>query len=165
MTDSLTERVEYLSECLAVALELAPQLDAAERGQLASLHPFANAYWLDGLIAAGRSQPTQDTQLIAQLTLRLQKAAERERYLLEELDETRRGEGARRGAWQLGDAHPEVRGAHRMTERVVEEGGMDACAAVRVQGGELQMLQQIYYVNLKWLKKMRIDKQALKKER
>ena len=89
MTDSLTERVEYLSECLAVALELAPQLDAAERGQLASLHPFANAYWLDGLIAAGRSQPTQDTQLIAQLTLRLQKAAERERYLLEELDETR----------------------------------------------------------------------------
>jgi len=94
----LSEQVEYLSECLSVALELAPALDDDEREQLAELHPFATPYWLDALVATSRSQPTQDVQLIAQLTQKLQQQAERERALIAELEAERQQSAANAAA-------------------------------------------------------------------
>ena len=93
-----SENVEWLSECLTVALQLAPLLDDAERAQLAALHPFATPYFLDGLVASGRSQPSQDTQLIAQLTNKLQQHAERERALVAELQNERQQSAANAAA-------------------------------------------------------------------
>ena len=85
----LSERAEYVAECLAVALELTPLLNDDERAQLAQLHPFATSYWLDSLVASGKGQATQDTQLIAQLSEQLRVHAERERQLLDELEDER----------------------------------------------------------------------------
>lgn len=86
---ALSERVEMVAEALTVALEVAPQLDEAERTQLAQLLPFATPYWLDGLIASGESHATADTQLIAQLLQQVHAHAERERQLQEALEQER----------------------------------------------------------------------------
>ena len=98
MEQPISENVEYLAECLSVALEVTPLLEDDERAQLAAMHPFATPYWLDGLLASGRSQPTQDTQLIAQLTQKLQQFSERERALIAELETERQQSAANAAA-------------------------------------------------------------------
>ena len=65
MVKVLSERVEYVAECLATALEIAPSLDEAERAQLAEVLPFATPYWLDSLIASGSSHESESSHSAA----------------------------------------------------------------------------------------------------
>lgn len=84
-----SENVEWLAECLSVALDVAPLLGDEERAQLTAIHPFATPYWLDSLVASSKSQPTQDTQLIAQLMQQLQAYHDREQRLVAALEAER----------------------------------------------------------------------------
>ena len=118
----LSERVEYIAEALTVALDVAPQLDENERAQLAEVLPFATPYFLDGLVAAGSGQATQDTQLITQLLQQVQASSAREKQLTAELETERARSAAAPAAAPSRQRQPSPRGQQLSQQQRYEAG-------------------------------------------